>query len=51
MRDGGGGANVRAPPTHRPPPVFRRNLIRVLTIQVVSLAALWFLQARYHGRG
>jgi len=27
--------------------MFRRNLIRVLTVQVVSLLLLWALQARY----
>jgi hypothetical protein len=28
-------------------PTFRRNLIRVLAVQVVSLLLLWALQARY----
>jgi hypothetical protein len=28
---------------------FRRNLIQVLAIQVLSLLALWLLQSRYHG--
>jgi hypothetical protein len=27
--------------------MFRRTLIRVLVIQVATLAVLWFLQARY----
>jgi hypothetical protein len=27
--------------------MFRRNLIRVLLVQVVSLMLLWALQARY----
>lgn len=31
--------------------MFRRTLVRVLAIQVVTLIALWVLQARYHGRG
>jgi hypothetical protein len=26
---------------------FRTNLIRVLTIQIVTLALLWLLQSRY----
>lgn len=26
---------------------FRRNLIRVMTVQVVSLILLWLLQSRY----
>lgn len=28
---------------------FQRNLIRVLALQVVALALLWLLQARYAG--
>jgi hypothetical protein len=28
---------------------FRQTLVRVLTIQVVTLALLWLLQARYAG--
>ena len=28
---------------------FRRTLVRVLTIQVIALALLWILQARYAG--
>ena len=31
------------------PPRFRTTLIRVLLVQVVTLALLWFLQAAYHG--
>jgi hypothetical protein len=31
--------------------MFRRTLIRVLAIQVVTLIALWVMQVRYHGRG
>ncbi len=34
--------------TQREPSLFRRTLIRVLIVQAVSLAVLWFLQARYH---
>lgn len=26
---------------------FRRNLIRVMTVQVISLILLWLLQSRY----
>ena len=28
---------------------FRTTLIRVLLVQAVTLALLWFLQAAYHG--
>lgn len=28
---------------------FRRNLVRVMTVQVVTLVALWLLQQRYAG--
>ena len=28
---------------------FRRVLWRVMTVQVVTLALLWLVQARYHG--
>ena len=28
---------------------FRRTLVRVLAVQVLSLLALWILQSRYHG--
>ena len=28
---------------------FRTTLLRVLLVQVVTLALLWFLQAAYHG--
>ncbi len=28
---------------------FRRNLVRVLTIQIATLVALWLLQSRYTG--
>jgi hypothetical protein len=31
--------------------VFKKNLIRVITIQVVALTILWFLQARFHHPG
>lgn len=31
------------------PSHFRRTLLRVLTIQVVTLVLLWLLQARYAG--
>lgn len=30
-------------------PTFRSTLVRVLVIQVVALALLWLLQARYGG--
>jgi hypothetical protein len=30
-----------------PAPTFRRTLVRVLAIQIVSLVLLWALQARY----
>ena len=29
--------------------IFRRNLVRVLAVQVIALLFLWFLQARYAG--
>lgn len=46
------GARTFARHSHSSLPlVFRRNLLRVLTIQAVSLAVLWLMQARYHGRG
>jgi hypothetical protein len=28
---------------------FRRTLIQVLAVQIVSLLVLWLLQSRYHG--
>lgn len=28
---------------------FRRTLVRVMTVQVVTLLLLWLLQSRYHG--
>jgi hypothetical protein len=28
---------------------FRRTLVQVLAVQVVSLLLLWLLQSRYHG--
>jgi hypothetical protein len=28
---------------------FRRTLLQVLAVQVVSLLVLWLLQSRYHG--
>ena len=28
---------------------FRTTLMRVLLVQIVTLALLWFLQAAYHG--
>jgi hypothetical protein len=31
----------------KPPRSFRHVLVRVMTVQVVSLALLWWLQARY----
>ena len=30
-------------------PTFRRNLIRVMTVQVLALIGLWLLQVRYSG--
>ena len=39
-RDGGGGGEYSR---------FRRTLMRVLAVQVVTLALLWLLQATYHG--
>jgi hypothetical protein len=32
-------------------PMFKKNLIRVITIQVVALTLLWLLQSRYHHPG
>ena len=29
-------------------PSFRTTLLRVIAVQVVALAVLWLLQARYH---
>ena len=31
------------------PPTFKRTLVRVMIVQVVALALLWLLQARYGG--
>jgi hypothetical protein len=28
-------------------PTFRKNLLRVMAVQIVALALLWFLQATY----
>jgi hypothetical protein len=28
---------------------FRRTLVQVLAVQVLSLLVLWLLQSRYHG--
>jgi hypothetical protein len=28
---------------------FRSTLVRVLSVQIAALLALWWLQARYHG--
>ena len=33
--------------TEAPEPSFRRNLLRVMTVQVLTLLVLWLLQARY----
>ena len=30
-------------------PTFRRNLLRVMTLQILALIALWLIQARYSG--
>ena len=27
---------------------YRRNLLRVMTVQVITLLLLWLIQARYH---
>jgi hypothetical protein len=40
--------------TPDPPPVearrqFRRTLVRVLAVQVITVLLLWLLHARYHG--
>ncbi|MBK6489936.1 MAG: hypothetical protein IPF98_24455 [Gemmatimonadetes bacterium] len=45
-------APTSAPPsTDQSPPEdsarFRRNLVKVMSMQVVALLALWWLQARY----
>jgi hypothetical protein len=37
------GASVQ----ERPPSRFRQVLFRVMTVQLISLAVLWWLQARY----
>ena len=31
--------------------MFRRNLFRVITLQVIALTLLWLLQRRYHHTG
>jgi hypothetical protein len=31
------------------PPTFRTTLLRVMTVQVVTLLVLWLLQRRYGG--
>ena len=36
-----------APPPSGGPSVFRRTLVRVMVMQVIALALLWALQARY----
>lgn len=33
----------------RPTPGFRATFVRVMIVQVVALALLWLLQARYGG--
>lgn len=40
---------TNAPHAETPRRTFRTTLIRVLTVQVVSLIVLWILQARYGG--
>jgi hypothetical protein len=37
---------MTAPPTNDPGR-FRRNLVRVMSVQVVALVLLWLLQQRY----
>lgn len=40
------------PSEESPPPdrsTFKRNLVRVMIVQVVTLALLWLLQSRYGG--
>jgi hypothetical protein len=44
MRDGTHRTPAPAPMTR-----FRRVLLRVLAVQVLTLLALWLLQARYAG--
>jgi len=38
-----------SPDADRAGGTFRRNLARVMTVQVLALIALWLLQARYSG--
>jgi hypothetical protein len=38
---------MTSPPTERDR--FRRTLVRVMSVQVVTLVLLWLLQARYAG--
>ena len=33
--------------SNRPMPSFRRNLLRVMAVQVLTLLLLWLLQTRY----
>ncbi len=41
---------MTAEPSERPPtPSFRTTLVRVMIVQVVTLALLWLLQAHYPG--
>jgi hypothetical protein len=41
---------MTADPSDRPPaPSFRTTLLRVMIVQVVTLALLWLLQAHYTG--
>ena len=60
FRQHGGDPNVRdrsdghpslPPPPDPLTPLFRRTLIRVLSMQAFALLVLWFLQSRYHGQG
>ena len=38
---------VPAPPTVAPKETFRRTLIKVMSVQVVTLLLLWLLHVRY----
>ena len=41
------GPPAALPATPPPTTPFRRTLLRVMAVQVVTLALLWLLQARY----
>ena len=52
MTPDGSPAAPDAPPAtpddHGAPPRFRPTLVRVLLVQIATLALLWLLQAAYH---